>query len=160
MKKITLSILVLFFVLEVSAQTTSFQFTEEPSNEAFFMKGKTLVVEGKQIAEYKTNDSRNIFFVKKRQDDILMTIVSLNTSGKASIIDYHYFSKSYCEDVEFEGWSNEKNALFLNNMYGTYQTESITEHLAEKETKQMNGVLIRQFASQKEMDAFKKLLKN
>lgn len=159
MKKIALFTLILFYSLSGFAQK-SFKFTNDPSNEGCFMKGKSFTVEGKLVAEHTHNDNgKSLYFAIKKDKHILMTYVELNASQEATSISYHYFTKEYLEDVEFGNFGGELE-LSIDNMYGKYKYEEITQHDVQKKNQEVNGTSVRTFKNKKELENFKKMLKS
>jgi len=160
MKKITLFTIVFTYLVAMScfAQNT-FKFTDKPSNEACAMKGKSFTVEGKLVAERSVGDdgTKVLYFANKKATDVLITVVVLNPSQEAKSIEYHFLTKEYLEDVELSDFNNE---VSVDNMYTKYKYEAIEEDKVKKSTNQVNGTMIGNFKSKKEMDAFKKMLKS
>jgi hypothetical protein len=161
MKKITLFTLFFLCLLAgtVSAQN-SFKFTDKPANEGCFMKGKSFTVEGKLVAEHKHSDEgKSLYFAIKKDKHILITYVELNASQEATSVSYHYFTKEYLEDVEFGNFGGELE-LSIDNMYSKYKYEEASQHNVKMTNQEVNGTSIRSFKNKKELESFKKMLKN
>lgn len=161
MKKTVFLMLVLscFLVSKNFAQNT-FKFTNEPSNEGCFMKGKSFKAEGKIIAEKENSDKgKSLYFAIKKAEHILMTYVELDASQEATSVSYHYFTKEYLEDVEFASFGSELT-LSIENMYSKYKSEECSQFNVQKKTQEMNGIVVGNFKNKKDLEAFKKMLKN
>ncbi len=160
MKKNALFTALLMALLAISgfAQNT-FKFTDKPANEGCQAKGKTFKIEGNLVAERSVGDdgTKVLYFAAKKESEVLLTNVVLNPSQEAKTIEYHYFTKDYLEDVEL---TDMKNEVSIDNMYSKYKYEAISEFKIKKEMSEVNGTMVGNFKSKKEMEAFKKMLKN
>lgn len=160
MKKniIFLFLFVYFTTMNAFAQNT-FKFTSKPANEGCPMKGQSFEVKGKLVAEHEHSDKgKSLYFAIKEKEHTLITYVELDPSQEATTVSYHYFTKTYLEDVEFGNFGGELE-LSIDNMYSKYKYDEVSQHNVAKKTQEVNGTIVRSFKNKQDLEAFKKMLK-
>lgn len=159
-KNILFTFLFLCIFMEITFAQNNFKFTTKPANEGCVMKGKDFSVEGNLVAEHTHSDNgKSLYFAIKKDEEILMTYVELSPSKEAKSVSYHFFTKAYLEDVEFGNFGGELS-LSIDNMYSKYKYEEFSEFNVQKKNEEVNGTTVRTFKTKKELEAFKKMLKN
>lgn len=138
----------------------TFTFTKQPRNPDFRFAGEPFLVEGKLIIENEHSIGKSLYFAIQRAEynDILLTSLSLNTAGEAESVMFVYISQEQSKDLDFGTLTNnEKLDVFMN--YDTFLTETIEQGSAKKVEGKINGMLIGNFKTKKDLEDFKKFLK-
>jgi hypothetical protein len=146
----------------VATAQTTFQFTSTPQNSDFPWAGKTLSVEGKKVAENLHSTGKEVYFatLRKAENDIMLTYLSLNEESKIYKVMYIYITKEHSKDLAF-GNLGEPLGLDINEgtMMDAFETETISEDATEVVKGKINGIFMRKFESKEAINAFKKFLK-
>jgi hypothetical protein len=160
MKKLILSLALLFICVFANAQTSVFSFVKEPVNSDFPFAGQSFEVEGKLVAEHNFDSGKSQFYATQRaeHDDILVTSVSLNVDGEAESVTFFYITKEQGKELEFSTLTNDE-ILDITINFNPLRTETISQTNTEKTEDEFDGFLIRSFKTKKDLENFKKFLK-
>jgi hypothetical protein len=137
-----------------------FTFTTEPRNSDFSLAGESFFVEGDLIAEHLYDGGKSRYYAIQRaeQNDILLTYLSLNAAGEALSLTLVYISEEQSKDLDFGGLTTDE-MLDININYDPFRCETTSQDSAEKVESNLNGILIRDFKTKKDIEDFKQFLK-
>jgi len=159
MRKLVFATMFVLFSTLAFAQNT-FRFTNNPSNDACEMKGESVKVDGKLYAQRAISQGgKEMYFAHPSDGEVILTVLTLNSAGEVRMLDIHYITSEYIEDLVFEPWDDKKNSFLLSNFYTKYDCQSWSEFEAGMEEKSLNGVFVGNFASAKDIETFKQVFK-